>query len=91
MADFSPTNVTLSADANTVTLTGQATAPVPTAVTVTTIIQAADGSGNPPTDTVVEQGSRLVTKGVPTTIKSVSDNIGGHYTIAADGQSAQQG
>jgi hypothetical protein len=84
MADFS--NVTTSYDqaTQTVSIAGQATQLVDTPVHITETITAGDGT----TETLEADGTRAIPTPVATNLTSVTDDLGGVYVIAADGQSA---
>lgn len=84
MADFSGLSETLSADGKTLTLSGSATAPVSSPVTTTEVITAGDGTS----ETLHESGTVSVVKPTTAVYSSVTDSLGGVWTIAADGHSA---
>lgn len=83
MADF--TNVSVAnTDANTVQLTGQATLNTEVDVNETVTIKASDGTTE--VSTLTEK--RNTSQTVDTRIDSVTDDQGGSWTVAEDGQSA---
>lgn len=85
MADFADVSVTL--DNTTLNLHGQATSDVDTPFTATaTVKDNVDGT----TTTYTVAGSRSVKTAQETVLESVTDDQGGNWQIAADGQSATE-
>jgi len=85
-SDFSNVTASLSADGNNLTIAGKATTSQTQNVHVSSVISAGGDS-----ETVESDGTRTITVAETTTITSVSDDLGGVWVIAADGQSAHQG
>lgn len=82
-ADFS--NVAASEDSpGHVALTGKATGVESQPVAITVLIEAAGDS-----ESLSFTGTRDRTVDLPTVIQSVSDDQGGTWVVAEDGQSAQ--
>ena len=85
MADFTGVSVALDAASTTLTLSGQAHGPVAHPVTVHSVITSpSDGTS----ETLDTEGTLTTNDALPTGLTDVSDNLGGVWTIAADGQSA---
>lgn len=82
-SDFSNVTATLSADSHTLMIAGQATTQQTRPVHVSAVI----GAGAD-TETLELDGSDTQTVAEATALTSVTDDIGGVWTIAADGQSA---
>lgn len=83
MADFSHVSVSEDSPGH-VALAGKASGSETVPVSVTVTVEAGGES-----DSLSFQSERTRTADLPTVIASVSDDQGGTWTVAADGQSAQ--
>lgn len=85
MADFANVTSTFDQASGTVSLHGKARGPKATPVHITETVTAEDGTS----ETLETDGVREVVSDLAVNYTSVTDDQGGVYAIAADGQSAK--
>jgi len=86
MAVFDGVSVTLDETQKHLTLNGNATLATDTPFEGTAVVKANDGS----TENLTFAGTRSVVTDDGGTLESVSDNLGGNWTIASDGRTADE-